>query len=65
LYYYFRDKELFFSAVINRGIKNPPHYDPGGSKKLEDYGLKVGRISMAFEKFIQKLDSMSGQLCQK
>jgi AcrR family transcriptional regulator len=54
LYYYFKDKESLFFAVVNRGVKILRAMVEEEVKSAQANGIKIGAIATAFEKFIQK-----------
>jgi TetR/AcrR family transcriptional regulator len=54
VYYYFKDKEWLFSAVVNRGVKILRAMVEEEVKSAQDSGIKIGAIAVAFEKFILK-----------
>ncbi len=54
LYYYFKDKESLFSAVVNRGIKILRAMTLEELKNAQTIGLKVGAMNLAVAKFGQE-----------
>lgn len=54
LYYYFKDKESLFSAVVNRGIKILRAMTLEELKNSRTSGLKVGAMNLAVAKFGQE-----------
>ncbi len=54
LYYYFKDKESLFSAVVNRGIKILRAMILEELKNAQTIGLKVGAMNLAVAKFGQE-----------
>ncbi|HII94004.1 MAG TPA: TetR/AcrR family transcriptional regulator [Methanosarcina sp.] len=54
LYYYFKDKESLFSAVVNRGIKILRAMTLEELKNSRTNGLKVGAMNLAVVKFGQE-----------
>jgi TetR/AcrR family transcriptional regulator len=54
LYYYFKDKESLFSAVVNRGIKILRAMTLEEVENSQTSGLKVGAMNFAIAKFGQE-----------
>lgn len=54
LYYYFKDKESLFFAVVNRGIKILRAMITEEQKSAQASDIKFGELSMASIKFIQE-----------
>ncbi|AAM06322.1 TPA: TetR/AcrR family transcriptional regulator [Methanosarcina acetivorans] len=54
LYYYFKDKESLFFAVVNRGVKIFRDITTEELKNSQTSGLKVGAINLATARFNQE-----------